>query len=82
MQNTITEIKNSLEAANSRTQEAEEGRSKVEVRLVEITDAEQKREKKLKTNGESQRTLGPCQTHQHPYYRGARRRRERDIKSI
>ena len=57
MQNTITEIKNSLEAANSRIQEAEERISKVEDRLVEITDAEQKREKRLKTNEESLREL-------------------------
>ena len=57
MQNTITEIKNSLEAANSRIQEAEEGISKVEDRLVGITDAEQKREKRLKTNEESLREL-------------------------
>ena len=56
MQNTLTEIKNSLEAANSRIQEAEEGISEVEDRLVEITDAEQKREKRLKTN-ESLREL-------------------------
>ena len=49
MQNTITEIKNSLEAFNSRIQEAEEQISGVEDRLVEITDAEQKREKRLKT---------------------------------
>ena len=55
MQNTITEIKNSLEAANSRMQEAEEQISQVEDRLVEITDAEQKREKRLKTNEESLR---------------------------
>jgi len=41
MQNTITEIKHSLEVANSGMQEAEEGVSKVEDRLVEITDAEQ-----------------------------------------
>ena len=47
MQNTITEIKNSVEAANSRIQEAEEQISKVEDRLVEITNAEQKREKKM-----------------------------------
>ena len=47
MQNTITEIKNSLEAANSRIREAEERISKVEDRLVEITDAEEKREKKI-----------------------------------
>ena len=42
MQNTI---KNLLDAANSRIQEAEERISEVEDRLVEITDAEQKREK-------------------------------------
>ena len=57
MQNTITEIKNSLEAANSRIQEAERQISEVEDRLVEITDAEQKREKRLKTNEESLREL-------------------------
>ena len=47
MQKTITEIKNSLEAANSRIQEAEERISEVEDRLVEIMYAEQKREKKI-----------------------------------
>ena len=57
MQNIITKIKNSLEAANSRIQEAEERISKVEDRLEEITDAEQKREKRLKTNEESLREL-------------------------
>ena len=57
MQNTITEIKNSLEAANSRIQKAEKQISEVEDRLVEITDAEQKREKRLKTNEESLRNL-------------------------
>ena len=56
MQNTITEGKNSLEAANRRIQEEEERISEVEDRLVEITDAEQKREKRLKTN-ESLREL-------------------------
>ena len=57
MQNTITEIKNSLEAANSRIQEAEEQISEVEDRLVEIMGVEQKREKRLKTNEESLREL-------------------------
>ena len=57
MQNTITEITNSLEAANSRIQEAEERISEVEGRLMEIMDAEQKREKRLKTNEESLREL-------------------------
>ena len=56
MQNTITEIKNSLEAVNSRIQEAEERISEVEDRLEEIMNAEQKREKRLKTN-ESLREL-------------------------
>ena len=57
MQNTITEIKNSLEAANSRRQVAQQPISEVEDRFVEITDAEQKREKRLKTNEESLREL-------------------------
>jgi len=57
MQNTITEIKNALEAANSRIQEAEERISKVEDRLVEITDAEPKRENRFKRNEESLREL-------------------------
>ena len=57
MQNTITEIKNSLEVANSTIQEAEEWINEVEDRLVEITDAEQKREKRLKTNEESLKEL-------------------------
>ena len=48
MQNTVTEIKNSGEAANSRIQEAEERISEVEDRLVEITDMEQKGEKRQK----------------------------------
>ena len=55
MQTTTTEIKNSLEAANSRIQEAEERISEVEDRLEETTDAEQKREKRLKKNEESLR---------------------------
>uniref|UniRef100_A0A8D0PWM2 L1 transposable element RRM domain-containing protein n=1 Tax=Sus scrofa TaxID=9823 RepID=A0A8D0PWM2_PIG len=57
MQNTITEIKNSLEAANSRIQQAEERISKVEDRLVEVMNAKQKREKRMKTNEESLREL-------------------------
>ena len=45
MQNTIPEVKNSPEAANSRIQEAEERISEAEDRFVEITNVEQKREK-------------------------------------
>ena len=51
----------------------------MEDRLVEITDAEQKRKKGLKTNEESLRELRDnVKRQQHPYYRGARRRRERE----
>ena len=63
MQGTTTEIKNSLGAANSRIQEAEEWISEVEDRLREIMDVEQKTWKRLKINEESQRTLGQ---HQNP----------------
>ena len=60
MQITITE-KNSLEATNSRIQETEGWISKVEDRLVEITDVEQKREKKIEKKWiQSKRTLGQC----------------------
>ena len=45
MQNSITKVKNSLEAANSKIQEEEERTSKVANRLAKITGAEQKREK-------------------------------------
>ena len=51
----------------------------MEDRLEEITDAEQKREKRLKTNEESLRELWDnVKRHQHPYYMGARRIRERE----
>ena len=46
--------------------------------LVEITDAEQKREKDWKEVKKVKRTLGQHQMHQHPYYRGAKTRRERE----
>ena len=49
MQNTIIEMKNSLEGTNSRLQE-EQQKSEMEDRLVEVTDMEQKREKRLKRN--------------------------------
>ena len=41
-------MKNSLEGTNSRIQEAEEQISKVENRLMEITDEEQNKEKRIK----------------------------------
>ena len=49
----MTEIKNSLEATRSRMQQGEEQISKD--RQVEISDTEQKREKRLKRNEEGLR---------------------------
>ena len=46
MNNAINEIKNTLEGTNSRITEAEDMISEVEDRMVEINEAERKKEKK------------------------------------
>ena len=48
MNNTINEIKNSLEGINRRITEAEEWISDLEAKRVEITIAEQNKEKRMK----------------------------------
>ena len=48
MNNTINEIKSSLEGINNRTTVAEEWISDLEEKIVEITTAEQNKEKKKK----------------------------------
>ena len=58
MNNTINELKNSLEGINSRITEAEEWISDQEDKIVEITAAEQNKEKNEKNWGQSQRPLG------------------------
>ena len=57
MNNTINEIKNSLEGINSRTTEAEEWISDVENKIVEITTAEQNKDKRMKRIEDSLRDL-------------------------
>ena len=57
MQNPIREIKNSLDVINSRIQEREEQISEVEGRLVQITDVDQNKEKRMKRNENSVREL-------------------------
>ena len=57
MNNTINEIKNSLEGINSRITEAEERTSDLEDKIVEITTAEQNKEKRMKRIEESLRDL-------------------------
>ena len=57
MNNTINEIKNALEGLNSRITEAEEWISHLEDKIVEITTAEQNKEKRMKRIEESLRDL-------------------------
>ena len=57
MNNTINEIKNSLEGINSRITEAEEWISDLEDKVVEITTAEQNKEKTMKRIEDSLRNL-------------------------
>ena len=45
MNNTINEIRNTLEAKNSRIMEAENSISELEDRMVEINESERKKEK-------------------------------------
>ena len=57
MNNTITEMKITLEGINSRITEAEERISDLEDRMVEFTAAEQNKEKRMKINEDSLRDL-------------------------
>ena len=65
MNNTINAIKNSQEGSNSRITEAEEWISDLEDKIVEITTAEQNREKRMKRTEDSlKRPLGQHSMHQ------------------
>ena len=57
MNNTVNEIKNSLEGINSRITEAEERISDLEDKIVEITTTEQKKEKRMKRIEDNLRDL-------------------------
>ena len=57
MNNTITEIKNTLEGTNSRITEAEEWINELENRMLEVTEAEENKEKIIKRNEDSLRDL-------------------------
>ena len=57
MNNAINEIKNTLEGTNSRIMEAEGRISEVEDRMVEINEAERKKEKRSKRNENNLRDL-------------------------
>ena len=57
MNNTINEIKNSLEGISSRISEVEEWISDLEDKIVEITTTEQNKEKRMKRIEDSLRDL-------------------------
>ena len=57
MNNAIHEIKNTLERINSRKTEAKDRISKVENRMMEINEAEWKKEKRIKRNEDTFRDL-------------------------
>ena len=55
MKNTINEIKHTLEGISSRITEAEQRKSDLEDKIVEITTAEQNKEKRMKRTEDSLR---------------------------
>ena len=58
MNNSITEIKSTLEGANSRITQAEERINEVEDRMVEINEAERKKDlKEMRTTSETSGTV-------------------------
>ena len=57
MNNTITEMKTTLEGINSRITEAEEQISDLEDRMVKFTAAEDNKEQRMKRNEDSLRDL-------------------------
>ena len=58
MKNAITEIKNTLEGSMSRTTEAKDRISEVEDRMVEVNEAERKKElKEMRTTSETTGTM-------------------------
>ena len=63
MNNAINEIKNTLEGTNSRITEARDKISNVEDRMVEINEAERKKElKEMRTTSEASGTMSNAPT--------------------
>ena len=57
MNNAINELRNILEATNSRVMEAEDRISEIEDTMVEINESEWKKEKRIKRNEDNLRDL-------------------------
>ena len=83
MNNTIYEIKNSLEGISSRITEAEERISDLEDKIVEITTTKQNKEKRMKRIENSLRDLWDNIKHTNiRIIGGPRRRREKERKRL
>ena len=78
MKNTITEVKNNLEGIKSRLNDTEELISMLEDRVVEITDAKQTKEKRMKRNEDSLRDLWDNINHPNILIIGVAEREERE----
>ena len=57
MNNAINEMKNTLEGTNSRITEAEDTISEVEDKMVEVNEAERKKQRRIKRNEDNLRDL-------------------------
>ena len=57
MNKAVKEIRNTLEATNSRITEAEDRISEIKGRMVEINESERKKEKRIKRNEDNLRDL-------------------------
>ena len=77
MNNTMTEIKNTVDGIKSRITEAEEWISDLEDRMVEITATEQNKEMRMKRNEDSLRDLWGTLNIPSFTYRCPRRRRQK-----
>ena len=84
MNNTISEIKNTLEAINSRITEAEEWINELEDKMVEITAREQNKEKIMKRIEDSLRDLWDTIKHSNIQITGVpeEKEKERDWENI
>ena len=69
MNNAINEIKNTLEGTNSRVMEAEDRISEVEDKMVEINEAERKKEKRTTTTKEKDNLRDLWDNVKHPNIR-------------
>ena len=82
MNNTITEMKNTLEGINSRITEAEERISDLEDRMVVFTAIEQKKEKRMKIKEDSLRDLWDNTEHNNIHITGVpeEKRERKDLR--